>query len=91
MTARTQPLPGMEEEVPEEVADAAKALGDCRRKWMKLGEKQIELSAAMIEKMREHKVKRYVDHDEGFEYTRVPGDEKIKMKRVKEEEEGAEE
>lgn len=85
--ARTPNLPGVEENVPEEVADAAKALGDCRRKWMKLGDKHVELRDDLLAKMKEHKVKRYVDHEEGFEYEMVKGDDKIRMKKLKDEEE----
>ena len=71
--------------MPDAVIEAAKELGDCRRKWMKLGTKQIELSERLIEVMRENKVKRYVDDDEGYEYLLVNGDPKIKMKRIKDE------
>lgn len=88
MAKKQTTIPGTERKTHADVAKAAEAYVDARDKRMALTKKEVETKAALAAAMRKHKLETYVveGDDEDLEVTFEQGEEKLKVKRITDDE-----
>jgi hypothetical protein len=74
------PIPGTERKHHKDVSEAADDYVAVRDERMALARREIETRAVLMDRMKRHKITRYVDDD--FEIEIVSVDEKLKVKRL---------
>jgi hypothetical protein len=92
MARRQMKIPGTEQETIKEIDSAAEAYIDVRDKRINLTDRESEAKEALIGVMKKHKVEVYRDENAvpPLVVTLIPGEDKVKVSRAKEEEEGEE-
>ena len=88
-TKKQLPIKGMEKKSIKELDSAAEAYVEARDKRMKLTEDEVEARGALISVMKKHNLEIYKDDDASppLVVTLIPGEDKVKVSRVEEDDE----
>jgi hypothetical protein len=91
-TKRQQEIPGTERKAIAEIDSAAEAYIEVRDERMVLTKQEVEKKGELMDAMRKHKLDTYCDENAvpALLVTLVPGEDKVKVRRAEDEDEGAE-
>jgi hypothetical protein len=86
-TKKQLPIPGTEKETIEELDAAAEAYADARDERMQLTERESEAKEALVSVMKKHGLEVYRDENAvpPLIVTLIPGEDRVKVSRAKEE------
>jgi hypothetical protein len=87
-TKKQLPIPGTEKETIKEVDTAAEAYVNARDERMQLTERESEAKEALVHVMKKHNLEVYRDENAvpPLVVTLIPGEDRVKVSRAKEEE-----
>jgi hypothetical protein len=87
-TKKQLPIPGTEKETIKEVDSAAEAYVEARDERIRLTDKEVDAKDALVTVMKKHKLDVYRDENAvpPLIVTLIPGEDKVKVSRAKDEE-----
>ena len=86
---RQEKLEGIAPSIPE-LDNLIEELNDVRSSRISFGKKEGELAASLLSRMHENNLTRYGDEEEGTFAEIIPGEEKVKVRKPKKQDENGE-